>query len=207
MVSEVSITGLMPRNKRASKSIERGCRCVPRTKRGVLLAVCKIRGRGGAATKTEQDHTPRARIVAPSFSHLRAADFQHPRLVSSSRAPHYSWPFHLISSFTFVRLCSTWPLPPLHSADLSLFLVSRSFPPDFFHRGTDREGYLSRVFLATGTAEWSCVLGLMLRQEGRKECRRWMMQGEMIGVCIWDPLDFYALIASCCWSIRLFANF
>lgn len=145
-----------------------------------------VRLEAGGGHEAEEDHTPRARS-----SSIFLASTQEPSTSSSSRffflgpTTRSSWPFHLISSFTFVRLCSTWLLPLLHSLRpicpsflcpdrSSRFLLPRDRP----------RGYLSRVFLATGTAEWSCVLGLMLRQEGKKEYGRWMMQGEMIGVCI-----------------------
>jgi len=169
---------------RASKSIERVA-VVFREQNGVCCWRFVRLERQAAATKPKKT-TRRVRVAAPSCSHLRRS-LQHPRpLVSSSRVSDYSLPPGRSTWFLLSR--SSDSLPP----DLFLFYTryGRSVPlscvpivpPDFFHRGTDREviyracSRLLELLSDLTFWDWCCD-----RRGERNE--RWMMQGEMIGVC------------------------
>lgn len=151
---------------------------VPRTKRRGHGVCCWrfVRLEAGGGYEAEEDHTPCAPRV-----YMRSSRRASVLLALSS-------PAHCSSSFlpsSQVRLCSLLlAVPPdffFHVRPLcslpDLFLFLRSLrpiccfflvpivPPDFIYRETDRESYLSRVFLATGIAGRSRVPGLTFHRE------------------------------------------
>lgn len=136
---------------RASKSIERVA-VVFREQNGVCCWRFVRLERQAAATKPKKT-TRRVRVAAPSCSHLRRS-LQHPRpLVSSSPTTRFllvvppDFFFHVRPTLFHLTSSSF----TLATADLSLFLVSRSFLPISF-----TEGQTARLFIARVLGYWNC---------------------------------------------------
>lgn len=196
---------------RASKSIERVA-VVFREQNGVCCWRFVRLERQAAATKPKKT-TRRVRVAPPSSSHLR-------RSLD-------------ILSVSFLLLGSDYSLPPGRS---TWFLLSRSsdslppdlflfytrcgrsvplscvpiVPPDFFHRGTDREviyracSWLLELLSDLAFWDWCCD------KRGERNMKdEWCKAKWLVCVCV-IVRSFrllYSLITSCTWSTRLFANF
>lgn len=169
-----------------------------------------VRLEAGGGHEAEEDHTPRAcsslrlpRIYAGAFNILvvsfllLGSDYSHLLAVPPDFFFHVRPTLLHLTSSSFT----------LATADLSLFLVSRSFLPISF-----TEGQTARLFIARVLGYWNCWVilrsGTDVATRGEKGIWKMNDAGRNDwSVYLWDPLGSYALIASRSWSARLFVNF